>query len=75
MAPVDPTEFDDDQPLDAEGLFLSELWTHLDSAEELSIVPEALKNLDDVARHCEAAVALIRAWQADLAENATRPAS
>ena len=64
--PVAPTDLsDEDLPYDAEGEFLSEIWSHLDRTEELSTVPEALSNLDEVARHCEAVIARIRAWQAD----------
>ena len=61
---------DDAAPYDAEGEFLSIIWRHLDQAEELSILPEALAKLDEVARHCEAVVKHIRARQADHPFNA-----
>ena len=64
--PVAATDLsDEDLPYDAEGEFLSEMWSHLARAEELSTVPEALSNLDEVARNCEAIITRIRAWQAD----------
>lgn len=71
VKPEEPS--DDDGPYDAEGRLLSELWRHLDHAEQLSILPKALQNLDEIARCCEAVIALIHAWRTEQAGNASRP--
>lgn len=45
---------------DPESKFLIELWDHLDSAYTISVNADVMGRLDDIRRHCEAAMALIQ---------------
>lgn len=60
-----PPDNDDDEPNYPESGFLIRLWGHLDAAADLSVVAGVLSHLDEIADHCERAIAEIRAWQRD----------
>jgi hypothetical protein len=63
--PDPPPEADDeDDRVYPESPFLIALWDELEQAYDKSTRNGALDLLDEVARHCEDAVALIRRWQA-----------
>jgi len=58
-----PPDNDDDAPNYPESPFLIRLWAHLDAAEDLSVSADVLSHLDQIADHCERAIAEIRGWQ------------
>jgi hypothetical protein len=57
----------DDEPdfeLDAEDRMLIALWAELDEAADLSTLPRAIRDLDLIAGHLEAALKLVARWKA-----------
>ena len=59
----EPQDSDNEAPNYPESRFLIRLWTQLDAAEDLSVSADVLQHLDEIAEHCVAAIAEIRAWR------------